>query len=201
MVVSTIAAVRRVLSRNPKKSLIDASLAPAGVMLLFYPKDGEYCVLLNRRTDSVEDHKGEISFPGGRKEDGDRGLLDTALRETHEEMGVRPEDVEVLGELDDVVTRTSYLVSPFVGTIQQAYRFKPNGREVAQVIEIPFRELSSDQAYREEVRVVEGVPVRMPLYDVQGHVIFGATAQILRRFLEILESLSDEEASWKRTQP
>ena len=90
------------------------------------------------------------------------------------------------------------MVSPFVGTIPQAYRFKPNGREVAQVLEIPFRELTADQGYREEMRVVEGSPVKRPSYDVRGHVIFGATAQILRQFLEILESLSDEEAPWKR---
>ncbi len=80
--------IRRILAENPKKTVVDSSLTPAGVTLLVYPKDGEYCILLNKRTDTVDDHKGEISFPGGRRDPEDRTLLDTALRETHEEMGI-----------------------------------------------------------------------------------------------------------------
>ena len=90
--------IRRILSENPKKAVFDSSLTPAGVTLLLYPKDGEYCILLNKRSDTVDDHKGEISFPGGRKDPEDKTLLDTALRETHEEMGISPNDIDVLGE-------------------------------------------------------------------------------------------------------
>ena len=108
-----ITAVRRILSQNPKKSLVDPSLTPAGVMLLIYPEGGEFRILLNKRSDSVEEHKGEIAFPGGRKDEADRTLLDTALRETYEEMGVRPQDVDVLGELDDV----THMLTAIIGAV------------------------------------------------------------------------------------
>ena len=83
--------------------------------MLVYPKEGELHLLLNKRSESVEDHKGEVSFPGGRMDEGDGSLLDTALREAHEEVGVRPEDVRVLRRLEDVDTSTGYLVTPFLG--------------------------------------------------------------------------------------
>ena len=87
MMPLTLDALGRALAGNPKKSLIDPSLAPAGVMVLIYPKDREHHVLLNKRSDFVEHHKGEIAFPGGAMDDGDESLRETALRETHEEMG------------------------------------------------------------------------------------------------------------------
>ncbi len=201
MEVSTIGSVRRLLSRHPKKTLDDTSLAPAGVLLLLYLKDGEYCVLLNKRSNSVEDHKGEISFPGGRRDDGDRAILDTALRETHEEMGIRPQDVEVLGELDDVATISNFLVSTFVGTIPTAYQFKPSDEEVAEVIELPLSVLTDDGSSRDETRIVEGALVSRRSYAYGGHLIFGATAEILTRFIEILDSAPAEEAVWKKDQP
>ena len=194
---STIAAVRRILSQSPKKTLHDASLIPAGVMVLLYPDDGEYRVLLNVRSADVEDHKGEISFPGGRMDEGDGTLLDTALRETHEEMGIQPQDVEVLGELDDVATRSSYVISPYVGTIPIPYHFKPNDREVAEVLEVPVSMLVDPGSLRDEMRLVDGEPVNSPSYAYRGHLIFGATAKVLRRFLEHLEGASDEEAPWR----
>ena len=169
--------------------------------MLLYLKDGEYCVLLNKRSNSVEDHKGEISFPGGRKDDGDRAILDTALRETHEEMGIRPQDVEVLGELDDVATISNFLVSTFVGTIPTAYQFKPSDEEVAEVIELPLSVLTDDGSARDETRMVEGALVSRRSYAYEGHLIFGATAEILTRFIEILDSAPAEEAVWKKDQP
>ena len=190
----TISAIRRILSQNPKKTLVEPSLVPAGVMLLLYPHDGEYCILLNRRTELVEDHKGEISFPGGRKEEGDRTLLDTALRETREEMGIRPEDVEVLGELDDVATSTNYLISTFVGTIPCRYRFRPQEQEVAEVLEIPVSVLGDAASLRDEVHIVGECLVNNPSYAYRGHLIHGVTARLLRRFHEILHSAPDVEA-------
>lgn len=195
-----IAAVRRVLSQNPKKSLVEPSLTPAGVLVLLYPKDGDYCILLNKRSASVENHKGEIAFPGGRKDGGDRTMLETALRETHEEMGVLPQDVDVLGELDDVPTRSAYLISPHVGTLPASYRFKPNDREVAEVLEVPVAELKKSANLRNDARIVDGKVVNRPSYAYQGHVIFGATAQVLTQFLELLDGAPDTEALWKKDQ-
>lgn len=191
----TIDAVRRILPRSRKGTVDDPSLTPAAVMVLVYPKDGQLCVLLNRRSQSVAEHKGEISFPGGRSEDGDRTAVDTALRETYEEMGVRPEDVEVLGELDEAATSSNYVISPVVGTIPEAYDFKPDKREVAEVIEIPLEELTAPGALREEGRIVDGGVVVRPSYAYQGHLVYGATATLLARFLELLDNAADEEAN------
>ena len=189
-------AVRRVLAQNPKKTLTDPSLVPAAVLLLLYRKDGGYCILLNKRTDWVEHHKGEISFPGGRRDGSDRTLLETALREAHEEMGVLPGDVEVLGELDDVATPFN-VISPYVGTIEPSYRFKPSAREVAEVLEVPVASLGDEDNHRDEVRLVDGEITRSESYVYRGHLIFGATAKVLTRFLNVLDTAGDGEAPWK----
>lgn len=193
--------VRRILSENPKKAIVDSSLTPAGVMLLLYPKDGAYCVLLNKRTDLVEHHKGEISFPGGRKDEGDETLLHTALRETYEEMGVRPEHIELLGEMDDIATSSQFLITPYVGSIPYPYAFKPNAHEVAEVLEVPISALLDDANLRDEVRIVDGQLVGSPVYAYGGHLTFGATARVLKRFLELLDTAPDKEALWMRHAP
>ena len=196
----SIAAVRRILSENSHRTIADPSLTPAGVMLLFYPRDGTWRVLLTVRSDSVEEHKGEVSFPGGRQDQDDDTLLGTALRETHEEMGIKPQDVEVLGQLDDVATRTNYLVSTFVGAIPSPYPFRPDRREVSQVLEVPVGALMDRDGLRDEVRIVEGQASTSPSYAYGGHLVFGATAKILRQFLELLDSAGNGEAEWKTEQ-
>ena len=188
--------IRRILAENPKKTISDPLLSPAGVLLLLYPKDGEYCVLLNRRTDQVEHHKGEISFPGGSKDANDATLLDTALRETYEEMGIRPEDVEVLGQVDDTPTTTNFLITTTVGTIPYPYDFNPSELEVAEVLEVPLTALMDDETRRDEVRIVDDELDHVPSYVYKGHLIFGATARVLSRFLELLETAPSRERLW-----
>ena len=188
--------IRRILSQNPKKTVVDPSLIPGGVMLLLYPRDGEYCVLLNKRTNEVEHHKGEISFPGGRKDDRDRTLLDTALRETHEEMGIRPQDIEVLGELDDTPTSTRFLISTYVGTMPYPYDFVPSDSEVAEVLEVPIASLMNKDNVRDESRIVGREVVHSRSYAYRGHLIFGATARIVSRFIELVDTAPRKEAPW-----
>ena len=192
-----IKVIKRILSENPKNTLTDLSLTPAGVLLLLYPKDGEYCILLNKRTDQVEHHKGEISFPGGRKDEGDKSSLHTALRETHEEMGIRPEDVELLGDVDDMPTRSRFLVSTHVGTIPYPYEFSPSEAEVAEVLEVPISRLMDEDCIREQAHLVDGQVVRTTAYAYEGHLIFGATARILDRFLGLLNTAPEKEAMWR----
>lgn len=201
MSASATEVVRRILSSHPKKSISDPTLAPAGVFLLIYNKSGEYCVLLNKRTQQVEHHKGEISFPGGSKDPEDETLLQTALRETHEEMGVIPEHVELLGELDDVPTTTSFLINTYVGAIPYPYEFRPSDIEVAEVLEVPIHHLMDGDNKRDEVRVSDGLPVNSPVYSYRGHLVYGATARILERFIELLRSAPEEEVLWTKTQP
>ena len=92
--------LKKALAERVLERVDGTGLMPAAVMILLYPKDGEYCILLNKRSEEVEHHKGEISFPGGARDPEDRDSLETALRETEEEMGIKGEDVTVIGEMD-----------------------------------------------------------------------------------------------------
>ena len=163
---------------------------------MVYPKDGETHVLLNRRSEYVENHKGEIAFPGGAREEGDETLLDTALRETWEEMGIAQSDVTVLGELDDIVTISDFVVTPYVGEISGGYCFTPNA-EVDAVIEAPLAALLDPGSVRDDVRMVDGKVTRRAAYAYDGHVIWGATAMILDGFVRILRGIGCEGGSWK----
>jgi 8-oxo-dGTP pyrophosphatase MutT (NUDIX family) len=156
--------------------------------VLVYPKGGELHLLLNKRSESVEDHKGEVSFPGGRMDEGDGSLLDTALREAHEEVGVRPEDVRVLRRLEDVDTSTGYRVSPFLGAIREGYPFVVSRVEVAELVEVPVGALMDGSTIRDETRFEDGTPVSRPNYAYGGHLIWGATARILTGLLELLRA-------------
>ena len=153
-------------------------------------------MLLNKRSQDVEYHKGEISFPGGGRDSEDKDFLDTALREVNEEMGIRAEDVTILGQLDDVVTRTEFQVRVFVGTIPYPYPFKPNATEIAEVLEVPIRELLDTATPPEDMWSTDGDSSTVYRYEYGAHVISGATARIVTQFLELLpESLG--AAKWK----
>ena len=187
----TIGALKRALSTRKKKSINDQSLIPAAVFLLLYPQNGTYFVLLNKRSLYVEHHKGEIAFPGGGRDPEDNSFLDTALRETHEEMGIRPEDVTVVGELDDVETRSGFGVRVFVGNIPYPYDFRPSADEIAEVLEVPLPELLDPANRREEVRWVDGDARKAYCYTHGEHLIYGATAQIMTQFLQVFGESSE----------
>ncbi len=186
--------IREVLSHRVKRPVDDPTLTPAAVMLLLYSKDGNYCVLLNKRSEEVEYHKGEISFPGGAQDPEDKDFLETALRETEEEMGIDRADITILGELDDVATTSRFHVNVFVGSIGYPYKFKPSAVEIAEVLEVPIDSLLDPANLRVETRWQDGKPVTSYAYAYDEHVIFGATARILHQFLELLsDGLSQEE--------
>ena len=193
----SLGAVRSALAGSPKTALDDPSLTPAAVLLLLYRKAGDYRILLNKRSESVDEHKGEIALPGGRWDEGDPDLLATALRETHEEMGVRPSDVEVLGSLGDLATISNYAVSTFVGTIPSPYPFIPN-EEVAEVIEAPVSYLLDPRGWRDDARIEDGRVYRRAAFGYEGHVIYGATGMILGRFFDISASAWGKESEWAR---
>ena len=166
---------------------------PAAVLVLIFERNREPCILLTKRTLNVRHHKGEISFPGGSRDKNDKTLLETALRETEEEMGILAIDIEVLGELDDTPTSSRFLITPYVGTIPANYGFSPSSIEVEEVIEIPLKSLIDDSNMRSEVQIVDGELKPSPTYVYNGHIVYGATARILFRFLELLRSVRDKE--------
>lgn len=189
---SALQSVHTILSRREPQATGNPSLRPSAVCLLLYPKNGEYCVLFNKRTEEVEFNKGDMCFPGGGRDPEDVDLAATALRETHEEMGIRPEDVTILGELDDTATMAGFFIHPFVGTIPYPYKFSPSSIEVAAVVEVPISHLLDKRNLREETRILpNGHQTTTVAYAAGQHLIYGATARILGQFLGLLQ-----ESGW-----
>ena len=183
--------VRDLLLARKKRAILNPSLKPSAVLLLLYSQANEPHLLLTKRTSLVDDHKGEISFPGGAFHHGeDVDLLGTALRETSEEVGVISEHVVLLGELDDMPTRSDYLISPYVGALTRAQAFVPQPSEVAEVLEIPLKVLMDRKTLRSEPRQYAGRQVSGFYYLYEENVIWGATARILQQFLSVLPPAS-----------
>ena len=190
MVSDFIAETKQVLDSRPAVTVDSHTLVPAAVLLTLYESDGDLCVVLQKRSQQVEHHKGEISFPGGMVDPGDRTYLDTALREAHEEMGILPEDVRVLGRLDDMPTNSHFMISTYVGAISSPYVFTPSRIEVAEVLMPSIDHLRGAGSVREEARLDGGDVVTMPCYAFDGHVIFGATAKILGQFIDLTRNVN-----------
>jgi 8-oxo-dGTP pyrophosphatase MutT (NUDIX family) len=180
---------RAALAAHRPLILQQPGTVPAAVLVPLYLKDGRAHVLLTERTHDVEHHKGQISFPGGARDPEDPDLLATALRESYEETGIRPQDVEVIGRLDDIVTITNFLVAPYVGVLrcQSGYDFCPHPREVASLLEVPLAHLLDWRHMELELRQWQGTPVLAPAFLWNGYRIWGATARILKQLLDLLQ--------------
>lgn len=176
--------VRQALAAHPLRAIPRRGLRPAAVLLPLYVREGEQTILFTRRTEHLQHHRGEISFPGGRRQQGDADLQATALRETEEEMGIRPADVTVLGRLDDFVSVHGYHVVPFVGTFAWPYPFRADPREIAEVIEVPLAVLRDPARWRREDWRHRGRLHPVHFCTVGEHQIWGLTAAILRQFLK-----------------
>lgn len=157
-------------------------LRSAAVLLPLFRADEEDWVLLTRRTADLEHHAGEISFPGGGRDPEDPDLLVTALRETEEEMGIRPQDVTVYGRMDDFISIHGYRVTPFVGEFPAPYRYAANPAEIAEVIELPLRQFLEDGVWYQENWTHKGRVHPIDFYDVEGYQVWGLTAAMLRHF-------------------
>ena len=193
---ATLDLIKDALARRNPVTAAPEGLMPAAVMLLLYRKGDDYCVLLNKRSMTVEHHKGEMSFPGGAKDPEDADFEATARRETYEEMGIAPDDITLLGRLDDNVTRSNFLVKVFVGTIPYPYDFRPSSIEIAEVVEIPLGVLRDPASWRWDSRIEDGKRVAVRSYGYQEHLVYGATAKILDQFLDVVEDgLTKEDNS------
>jgi 8-oxo-dGTP pyrophosphatase MutT (NUDIX family) len=185
--------LERALANRVVDRVDAAGLMPSAVMILLYPKDGEYFILLNKRSEEVEHHKGEISFPGGARDPEDIDSLATALRETEEEMGIKRGDVTVIGEMDEIVTRSGFLVNVFTGTIEYPYTFNPSAVEIAEVLEFPVSALTDPTNRRSEARWQNGNLMTSYSYVHKEHVVFGATARILQSCIDIFDDRLESE--------
>jgi 8-oxo-dGTP pyrophosphatase MutT (NUDIX family) len=186
-----IARARRVLADyRPRPAGVEvADARDAAVLVLLADYLGEAHVVLTLRTDTVEHHKGQISFPGGARHGKDEDLALTALRETWEEIGVHPHDVDLIGRLDEIVTVSNFRVAPFVGVLKRTpYPYAPSPVEVAEVLEVPLRHLLDPANKVYEPRVAwGGGSAFSPVYRYHSYRIWGATARMLEGFLDLLE--------------
>jgi 8-oxo-dGTP pyrophosphatase MutT (NUDIX family) len=160
-------------------------LRRAGVLVPLFVRDAKLWTLLTRRTESVEHHRGQISFPGGGEEEGDEDLYAAALRETEEELAIASTDVIPLGPLSPIVTVTNFYVEPYVAAVPQPYVWRPAEAEIAEVIEAPLAALM-DPAILEH-RPMPGRDGTILFYHFGKHVIWGATAKILSELLDALK--------------
>jgi 8-oxo-dGTP pyrophosphatase MutT (NUDIX family) len=161
-------------------------LTQAAVLVPLFEREGNPHFLLTRRTEDVRAHKGQISFPGGRRDPEDPSLLHTALRECEEELGIPAPCVRILGELDDLVTVTDFIVSPYVGLIPYPYPFEVNRREIAEVIEVPLSAFLSPEKVRVQAGTThEGKPHVTYFFHVRSHIVWGATARIIVQLLAL----------------
>jgi 8-oxo-dGTP pyrophosphatase MutT (NUDIX family) len=165
-----------------------ADATAAAILILVYDREGEAHVLFTERTHTVEHHRGQISFPGGACDEGDGDLQTTALREAEEEIGVNTEDVEIIGQLDEMLTISNFRVTPYVGILRtnSEYPFVINEREVAKVVQVPLPHLLDERNMELEVRQHKGKQVLVPAYQYEDNRIWGATARMLRQLLELL---------------
>ncbi len=165
----------------------------AGVLLPLLPGPNGLEILLTRRTDTVLTHKGQISFPGGQQEERDVDIVETALREAYEEVGLEPSRVEVLGQLDDVFTAVSgFVVTPVVGLMAGViHDLRPAPTEVKNLLVVPLGRLLEPAVHTTQTRIGNGQSFKIDYYTVGEDVIWGATGRMLNQFLRAWESTAE----------
>lgn len=176
------------LSRRPRLTLDRSDLVSAAVLVPITDRGGPH-VVFTKKTSGVPHHKGQFSFPGGVVETRDGSRVETALREAWEEIRLPAEAVEVLGLLDDTPTRaTNFVITPVVGIVRDPVEFRPDGREIERVIEVPLATLRDPAIFRTEMWERDGEPHPVLFYQVSADdLVWGATARILSQFLALLD--------------
>lgn len=160
----------------------------AGVLVLFYPKNGRTHLVFIQRTATVSHHQNQISFPGGQKDENEN-IVEAALREAQEELGIRPDDLRIIGQLTSLYVQPSnYCIYPVVAVTENRPNFEPCPQEVAEIIEIPLDHLLDSRNLKQEIWNLRGREALVPFYHYQGYKIWGATAMILAELLDILSS-------------
>lgn len=180
------------LSRRPRYEASRSDLISAAVLLPVTAgpagADGPH-ILFSKKSAEVPHHKGQFAFPGGIVEQRDGSRVETALREAWEEIRLPADAVEVMGMLDDTETRaTPFVITPVVGIVTRPVAFRPDGREIERVLEVPLEKLRDPSIFRTEIWERSGEPHLVHFYDVSVEdIIWGATARILKQFLDIVD--------------
>jgi 8-oxo-dGTP pyrophosphatase MutT (NUDIX family) len=163
----------------------------AAVMILIYWFENEWHTILIQRTEYDGAHSGQISFPGGKADDTDANLLQTALRETQEEIGVNPGEIMYAGKLTPLFIPVSNMqVHPFVGLLDTRPGYIPDSKEVDSVIDVPLKALLNPDNIMQKAWIIRGTEVTVPYYRVDDNEIWGATAMIMAEFLEVFSQVN-----------
>lgn len=179
--------VANLKAEEPHRSLEQTEgIRGAAVLVALFEEDGETHVVLTRRAQHLRAHRGEVCFPGGRR-DGDEALVDTALREAHEEIGLDPTSVDIFREWHHHATITSKsFIAPFIGVLSgRPTGLKPNPSEVEHILYVPLRELALAEVYREELWSFGGSSRSLWFFDLVGDTVWGATGALLRQFIMV----------------
>ncbi|MFZ5468127.1 MAG: CoA pyrophosphatase [Myxococcota bacterium] len=184
--------LRERLSRHPARALNlpGVSLRESAVLVPLFLRGGVPHVLFTKRPMTLRSHAGQISFPGGARDPEDATSLHTALRETYEELGVPAEQVEILGMLDEIPTISRFRVVPYVGVIPGSWVYRPSAEEIEEIIEAPLPALMDPAIHRAEKRFVGEGERKIYFYDFGPHIIWGATARILKDLLHHIAELA-----------
>ena len=181
--MTTAAELRPLLLSPEDAAALDApGTKDAAVLVPLYLDSGALHAVFTKRRDDLKRHAGEISFPGGRQDFPDEDLRTTALRETEEEIGLPPAEVELVGALEPVGTFvTNYKIHPFVGVIRPGHAWTPQPTEVEEVLELSLPDLVA--GFEAKRLLKKGVPIKTPTYTVGRHFVWGATARIVEHLL------------------
>ncbi len=163
----------------------------SSVLILLFKKDDQWLVPLIKRPKYNGAHSGQISFPGGKYEKSDGNYVETALREANEEIGINRDDIEFVASLSSLyIPNSNFIVYPQVFITEVEPFFVPDQREVETVIEAPVKHLLAPETIQSFRRKINGIEVDAPFYNVDDHVIWGATAMIMSEFLTLLKDVS-----------
>ncbi|MHA1270522.1 MAG: NUDIX hydrolase [Candidatus Helarchaeota archaeon] len=198
--------VKQKLSNRKKMKLYFPDFRKSAVILLYHIKEGMPYIIFERRQKNLKCHSGEISLPGGAIEpDKDKSTLDTVLRETEEELGIKRSKINIIGEIDDMFTLTSrFIISPYVGEIEDltVNEIVINHNEVAEFFEVPLNIFLDKKNFFERFWNIKNIQVPIYYYTYKNYVIWGATGYIINQFIQILYDFNPSSIkNFNRTDP
>ncbi len=172
-------------------TLESPSLTPAAVLLPFLARENGVTLVLTRRSQELPTHKGEIALPGGKMAKADKNLIETALRETHEEIGIGPQQISIQGQLSSHQTGSGFLISPITALVTPPYHFEKQASEVEEIFEVPVTHISDMNNYHQQSVWLAGKKREFWVLPYKNYKIWGATAAIL---IDLAERLSKAQS-------
>ncbi len=180
--------------RNYNLDPVSANAKLSSVLILFFPENGKIKLTLIQRPEYDGVHSGQIAFPGGKMEDFDKSLMETALRETFEEIGVLPETIKIIGKLSQLyIPPSNFLVEPFVGFVYKMPDFKAEPAEVSEIVMVDLDDLLNESSFQFKEINTRGFNKEVPCYFVNKKIIWGATSMIISELLEVIKQKQPEK--------